>query len=101
MAGRAHSLRDEDTSCHRSGELVTRFLSHAEPYGFRLSLVVNGSAAEPRFAGNWSWHQRGVRLSIPEARERDAARVIACAALLRDEILKHRIDRARSLSDAA
>lgn len=100
-AGQVHSLRDEDTSRHRSGELVRRFLSYAEPCGFKLSSLATGSEAAPRFVGEWSWHGHTVRLSIPDSADRDGAWVMACAALLREEILKHRIVGRRFFSRAA
>jgi hypothetical protein len=101
IAGGVHSLRDEDVSRHHNSEVVTRFLSHAEPCGFELSLLATGSPAEPRFVGSWSWHRRIVRLEIPDAADRNEARVLACAALLRDEILKHRLFRPQPLRHAA
>jgi len=92
FSNHAYSLRDEDTSKNTPRELVTRFLSHAECAGFWLSLLATGSLAEPRFVGSWRWHDRVVKLPhIPDAPDRDDARLLACAALLRDDLFRHRI----------
>lgn len=92
IAGSTHSLHDEDTARNTPRELVTRFLSHAECAGFWLSLLATGSLEEPRFMGGWRWHDRVVKLAhIPDAPDRDEARLLACAALLRDQLFRQRI----------
>src|SRR5690349_12077742 len=79
----AHSLRDEETSRGTPRELVTRFLSHAECAGFWLSLLATGSLDEPRWRGSWRWHDRVIKPGfVPDAADREEARLLACAALL-------------------
>ena len=102
IAGNVHCLRDEDSTHCSPSELATRLLSHARACGFDLNLLATGSLAQPRFRGSWQWHGRVLDLPlIPDSPDRDDARLLACAALLRDEGCRHRLAQPRELSHAA
>jgi hypothetical protein len=94
--------REEDVTRNTASEVVTRFLSHSEPAGFSLSLLATGSLAEPRFAASWRWHHRVLSLpAMPDAPDRDEARLLACAALLSDGFFRRHLLQMHQFPEAA
>jgi hypothetical protein len=82
----AQSLRDEDERICTNGELLKRFMSHAEAAGFHLDLLATGSLSDPGFTGTWQCHGASVGpLFIPESPHKEEAGLFAAAALLRDK----------------
>lgn len=101
-AGRSVSIRDEDPGKTPARELAQRFLSHARAAGFELTLFASGWLMQPGFRGEWRCHNAVVDLPhVPEGADRDEARLLACAALLRDERCRRYLTREQAVFEAA
>jgi hypothetical protein len=82
--------------------IAAHFLNWAQIAGFKLTLLAKGDLAEPRFAGSWQGGFNGfVALNGPDAPDRDEAKLLACAALLRDEFCRARLADPHPFSEAA
>jgi hypothetical protein len=77
----------EDAWLDSAEEIVETFLRFATASGFGLTLVNNGSPEHPEWAGHWThrgYSFEGFRQPAGQP-EPMAARLLACAALLRNE----------------
>jgi hypothetical protein len=77
----------EDAFGESIEKIVEAFLRFATACGFSLTLVNNGSAQHPEWAGHWThrgYSFEGFR-QPPGHHDPMSARLLACAALLRNE----------------
>lgn len=94
---------DAPTTAEATDErLIEAFLNRSEAAGFSFSVGMIGENGSPRF--ELLWQHRGAEFvgfrQPPAAATPGEARLLGCAALLRNEWCRGQLDRARPLSSA-
>ena len=83
-------------------QLLGEFLRRSEGAGFSFSVGMTGAEGSPRF--ELLWQHRGAEFvgfrQPPAAATPGEARLLGCAALLRNEWCRSQLERARPLSGA-